>query len=189
MIAIGVTGHRYLVEFPKISAAIDRAINEIEAAFGECSFRVISTLAEGADRLVVHRLLARKKAELFVPLPLQKEEYLKDFKTAASRSEFLELLDQAEEWLTLPEAKTREQAYAFAGRYVLDHCDVLIAIWDGREAQGEGGTGEIVDEARRRGLPVVWIFAGNRRPGKEEPATSGQKQGAIIFERFPSTSQ
>jgi predicted flavoprotein YhiN len=79
----------------------------------------------------------------------------------------------------------RDQAYAAVGRYVLEHCDVLIAIWDGQSAQGLGGTGDIVAQARQRGLPMAWIHAGNHRPGTEEPTTLGEEQGKVSLERFP----
>ena len=43
-------------------------------------------------------------------------------------------------------------------------CDVLLAIWDGEPARGEGGTGQIVAEAIEAGLPVVWVdLAGEAR--------------------------
>jgi len=185
MITIGVTGHRFLIEVDKITAGIDQALDHIERTFGDASFLVVSPLAEGADRLVVQRAMDRGNAALVVSLPLPKEEYLKDFQTQGSQEEFLELLDQAEEVLTLPPAPTREEAYASAGHYLLDHCQVLIAIWDGQDAQTVGGTGEIAAAARCRKLPLVWVQAGNRKQGTEEPTTLGNSQGRVIYENFP----
>lgn len=188
MITISVTGHRFLAEVDKITAGIDKALDHIERTYGETSFRVISALAEGADRLAVRRVLARGNAALIVPLPLPREEYLKDFQTQGSQEEFLELLDQAEEVLTLPPAPTREESYASAGYYLLDHCQVLIAIWDGQNAQGVGGTGEIAAAARRRKLPLAWIQASNLIPGTEEFTSLGDAQGSVIYENFPILS-
>jgi hypothetical protein len=71
-----------------------------------------------------------------------------------------------------------------AGLYVLVHCDVLLAVWDGRGAQGRGGTGGIVAEARRRGLPLAWVHAGNRVLGTARPTSLGAEQGRVSFERF-----
>lgn len=185
MIAIGVTGHRFLTEVENIVAGVDEALCRIEQALPGQPLTVISPLAEGADRLVVHRVLARSKARLVVPLPLPESDYMDDFQTAESREEFLSLLDRAEAVIELPPAETRDQAYEAVGRYVLDHCDVVMAIWDGQGAQGLGGTGDIVAQARRRGLPLAWIHAGNRRPGTQEPITLGEEQGEVTFERFP----
>ena len=53
---------------------------------------------------------------------------------------------------------TRVEAYEQAGQYVADHCDVLVALWDGRPATGRGGTEEIVQYARENKRPVVWIY-------------------------------
>lgn len=82
-------------------------------------------------------------------------------------------------------AGTREEAYEAAGRYVLDHCHVLVAVWDGRDVQGQGGTGDMVSEAGRRELPVAWVRAGNRRLGSNQPTTLAEDQGKVSFERFP----
>ncbi len=43
--------------------------------------------------------------------------------------------------------------------------DVLLALWDGQNAQGQGGAGEIVALARQKGLPLAWVKCGNRLPG------------------------
>lgn len=185
MITIGVTGHRFLAEVEKLTTAVDSALAKIERVFEDPKMRVISSLAEGADRLMVVQALARGKAALIVPLPLPEDEYLTDFSSETSKEEFHQLLAQAEEVLTLPPAPTREEAYASAGHYLLDHCQVLIAIWDGQDAQRVGGTGEIAAAARRRKLPLAWIQAGNRKPGTEEPTTLGENQGRVIYENFP----
>jgi hypothetical protein len=68
---------------------------------------------------------------------------------------------------------------------VVDNCDVLIAVWDGEGAEGQGGTGEVVARARSQGKPVVIVRAGNSRPGTLEPTTLGTEQGAVIAEGFP----
>jgi hypothetical protein len=74
MATIGVTEHRFLAETDKVVAGIDAALDRIEAAFAP-SFVVISSLAEGADRLVVQRALARwMDVRLIVPLPLAQAE-------------------------------------------------------------------------------------------------------------------
>jgi hypothetical protein len=185
VISIGVTGHRFLSEVPKISAGIDRALDRIEHSFGTASWQVSSLLAEGADRLTARRILRRGNARLLVILPLPREDYLMDFTSPASKQEFLELLKQADQVIQMPPAPSREQAYAAAGAYLLDHCDLLLAVWDGLNAQGKGGTGKIAAAARRRNIPLAWVMAGNREPGTERPTSLGKDQGKPIFENFP----
>jgi hypothetical protein len=50
--------------------------------------------------------------------------------------------------------------YRRVGRALLDRVGVLVAVWDGLPPRGPGGTGEVVQEAVRRGIPVVWIGSG-----------------------------
>jgi len=183
--AVGVTGHRFLADPERLTAGVEAALRRIEQAFPNGPLTVISALAEGADRLVARRFLARPEAHLVVPLPLPQSDYMADFESPASREEFLDLLAQAEKVVRLPPASNRDQAYAAAGRYVLDHCDVLIAIWDGKPAQGLAGTSEIVALARARRLPLAWIHAGNRLPGTNIPTSLGTEQGKVTFEHFP----
>lgn len=185
MVAIGVTGHRFLDEVDKIATGVDEALRRIEEAFPGEPLTVISPLAEGADRLVAQRILTRRQARLVVPLPLPQSDYMADFGSPESKKLFLSLLDRADEVIELPPVPTRNQAYEAVGHYVLDHCEVLIAIWDRQEAQGQGGTAEIVAQARQSGRPLAWIHAANRRPGDQEPTTLGEAQGTVSFERFP----
>lgn len=116
-----------------------------------------SSLAEGADRLVAHAMLERGAA-LVAVLPLEADEYRKDFATPDSLAEFDRLLDLAREVRIVdPGGATREAAYEAAGLAVLDAADVLVALWDGEAPRGRGGTAEIVEEARRRGREVVVV--------------------------------
>ena len=50
-------------------------------------------------------------------------------------------------------------AYAAAGRVVLNQCDLLLAVWDGGEPAGAGGTVHTLYEAVRYHVPVIWIDA------------------------------
>lgn len=186
MITIGVTGHRILTELEKIDAGIENALDHIENAFPNQSLAVMSQLAEGADRMVAQAVLARPGAKLIVPLPMPPADYETDFETAESLTEFRKLMSQASEVSELPPVESRNLSYEAAGIYVLDHCDVLITIWDGQGAQGQGGTGEIVSLARQRGLPIAWIHAGNRKPGTLEPTSLGDDQGMVTLENFRS---
>ena len=56
-----------------------------------------------------------------------------------------------------PDGLEREQAYERAGRYVVDRCDAIIAVWDGEKSRGRGGTAEIVGYAQEQGVPIAWV--------------------------------
>ena len=50
-----------------------------------------------------------------------------------------------------------EHSFLEAGRYIVDHCDRLFAVWDGKDAEGEGGTGDIVHYALKKHKTVTHI--------------------------------
>lgn len=184
MIVLGVTGHRILAEPAKIRAGVRRGIQRISETFAGHALTVLSALAEGADRLVAKEVLATPGALLVAVLPVAPADYLTDFASAASRQEFLNLIGRAHEVVELPPQSNRNAAYESAGDYVLSHCDVLMAVWDGRAAQGRGGTGAAVARAREKQIPLVWIKAGNRKPGTMKPTSLGAAQGEVLFENF-----
>jgi hypothetical protein len=109
-----------------------------------------------------------------------------DFKSIYSKAAFTTLLEQADHVIELPSEDTREACYLAAGLYVLDHSDVLIALWDGEPARGTGGTAEIVAEARRRGMPIAWV-----KIARSERESSSEKKNSagcvrVHYERFPN---
>jgi hypothetical protein len=187
-IRIGVTGHRKLENPTAVEALVKRAIDaDVEKLFPEesrrkieglrqagttpISFRVLSPLAEGADRVVARAVLDYPDARLDVVLPLALEDYLEDFATEESRAEFDELFGRCEMPVLLRtrriendsrdpanQAELRRDAYAHAGRYIVDHCDVLIAVWDGAPSRGRGGTAEIVQYALERNRPILRVW-------------------------------
>jgi len=183
MTNIGVTGHRVLHDLDALIPAVDGVLKKIQARFAR-PFLVHSSLAEGADRLVVQRAFEVIDAGLIVPLPLKKDEYLKDF-SSDSRLVFLDLLGRANKVIELPVRPTRVAAYESAGLYILDHVDVLVTLWDGRPPKGQGGTGQIVLEARRRRIPTAWIYAVNYQTELIASKESTRKQGTVTYEDFP----
>ena len=86
--------------------------------------------------------------------------------------------------IELPPRATRAEAYAAAGDAILQRADIMLAIWDGRGAQGQGGTAEVIAGARARGKPTAWIHAGNRQPGTMEPTSLGSDQGRVTYENL-----
>ena len=183
-LVIGVTGHRVLADAARVRSGVRVALRRIAHTFPARPWAIVSPLAEGADRMVAEHALRRRHTKLVVPLPLPSDEYLRDFEDADSRAHFQALLRKADQIVRFPKSRSRARAYQAVGDYVVDHYDVIVAVLDGRSGQGRGGTSSIVRRARRRGLPLAWVRAGNRRPGTAEPTTLGGAQGAVTFERF-----
>jgi hypothetical protein len=172
---IGVTGHRDLDDVETAGRAVDGVLDDLLASRGDdTELEVRSGLAEGADRLVVERVLARPGGRLIALLPLGAEDYRRDFLTPSSVEAFDTLLERASN-VQVPlrdAAAPREAAYERAGRAMVDASDVLIALWDGGESRGRGGTAEIIEYARQQGRQVIVVpvsrVEGTRVP--EDPA-------------------
>jgi hypothetical protein len=124
---------------------------------GATSFVIVSSIAEGADRLVADAGLAADFG-LEVVLPFARGEYAKDFDSGESKAQYERLLERAHVVFELDGAGSdRPHAYEAAGLVMLANCDLLIAIWNGEEAAGTGGTAHIVSRAIADGIPVAWI--------------------------------
>ncbi|MDX1934970.1 MAG: hypothetical protein SFU56_20420 [Capsulimonadales bacterium] len=163
-LVVGITGHRDLrpEDTAKLEAQVAALFAELEAAYPHTPLHILSPLAEGADRLVARIALARG-VRLIVPLPMVQAEYEKDFSTSESLEEFRSLLARADRSLELPylpgndagnvcDAACRAEQYALVGAYVVRHCQILIALWNGVSRGEGGGTGTIL-EYRHEGIP------------------------------------
>jgi hypothetical protein len=162
---IGVSGHRVPPKLPEESEAplrahIDRILAAVAAAARKANTAtelvIVSSLAEGSDRIVAEAGLAAGFA-LQAILPFARAEYERDFETEMSRREFETLLVRAGVLELDGAADQRPGAYEAAGLFMLANIDVLIAIWDGAVAAGIGGTAQIVERAIADGIVVVWI--------------------------------
>lgn len=160
---IGLTAHRDLVEaeIPRLRAEVRAFLAGLQRNYPDLRLRVISALASGGDQLVAEEALALG-IELVVPLPLPQATYEDDFEDALAR--FRVLLAQARV-RTLPLAPrirvddlqahgaARNRQYAQLGMFVSSHCQVLLALWDGRPSDATGGTAQIVDYHLRNTMP------------------------------------
>jgi hypothetical protein len=175
---IGVSGHRRPPKLPAQSeaplrATLDKILalivktarvpdGDFPAAQSDATsaeFVIVSSVAEGSDRIVAEAGLAAGFA-LETVLPFVRAEYARDFETVESRSAFEQLLGRASAVFELdnaPDSAERPRAYQAAGFVMLANIDLLIAIWDGAEAAGTGGTAQIVGRAVADGIPVIRI--------------------------------
>jgi hypothetical protein len=119
--------------------------------------RLISALAEGADQWVASEAV-QLGYELQAVLPFERTEYEKDFTDPGVKDEHCQLREKATAVFELDgDRKHAGESYLAAGRVLLNQSDLLIALWDRQEAQGVGGTGQIVREALQRGIPTLWV--------------------------------
>lgn len=152
-LVVGVTGHRDLVEveLPVLRARIAELFDYLGTQFPGVPLKAISSLAEGADRLFAVMALERD-IPLVAILPMPADDYEQDFETDDARQGFRRLLAQAEVIELAPPAghgpsstqSGREARYAAAGMFIASHCQVLVALWDGKPPEQRGGTADIV---------------------------------------------
>lgn len=172
-IVVGVTGHRDLrvEDEPRLETAFQSVLIELGQRYPHSSVLLLSSLAEGADRLAA-KVALDLGLRLVVPLPLPRELYEEDFDTPESRQQFATLLQRATAIIPLPlldgvtEAEVRnpgcarDREYAKVGAYIARHSHVFVAFWDGSAESEEnvGGTAHTV-AFRLRGIPAPYAWS------------------------------
>ncbi|GLP70321.1 hypothetical protein RKD27_006262 [Streptomyces sp. SAI-126] len=147
---IGVTGHR------SIPASVLPGVRaRMREHLSGGALEAFTCLAAGADQLFAEVALDNDVPVTAVIPGMDYEAHLDDDE---ARAGYRRILACCAHRLDLPPEPTHEQAYLAAGRWIVDHCDRLIAVWDGRPARGLGGTGDVVAYARRTGVPVSVLW-------------------------------
>jgi hypothetical protein len=169
---VGVTGHRLdrvgQDQLDQATPVLDSLLETISTVtHGLCAqerkffadavpgLRLLSGLAEGSDRHVATVASARGYS-LHAILPFERGRYSADFQSPESLAAFHGMLANAERVFEMPGDRAEpDRAYEMAGLGIVAHSDVLVAIWDGSESRGPGGTAEVIRVALKRGLPVI----------------------------------
>ncbi|MCI2416855.1 hypothetical protein MOQ72_05410 [Saccharopolyspora sp. K220] len=153
MSRIGITGHSNLTagSIPLVLKALEAEL----AAYREQQLTGVSCLARGADQIFARVVLdAGGSLEVVLPAADYRERKVKPDNTA----EFDELIGKATTVHTMPFAKSNSDAYMAASEHILGSVDAMIAVWDGQPAGGHGGTGDVVQAARERSVPVTVVW-------------------------------
>jgi hypothetical protein len=156
-VRIGITGHSNLTpdSVPLVAAELRKALSEYGSPLVG-----VSCLARGADQ-VFARVILELGGDLEVVLPAA--DYRERKVKPDNREDFETLFGQAATVRVLPFGTSNRDAYAAANAYVLSTVDVLLAVWDGAPPDGKGGTGDTVEEARTRGVPVAVVWPDGAR--------------------------
>jgi len=173
-LCVGVTGHREDVLPPDFLADLPGRVRDALKLLTDCAASVragaedcfatdpprrlfVSPLAHGSDQIAAEVAVEFGFA-LHAVLPFTLGEYRSELVSAGEASRFDALVGKAEILLELPGIREHDlEAYVMAGRATVAHCDVLIAVWDGRAARGRGGTAEVVQLAIERGTAVIHV--------------------------------
>ncbi len=171
---VGVTGHRagaftaplvrtlrptvYTV-FRQLRDATLR-LQQAEDAFCSATaaeLRLHTPLATGADQIAA---ICARSSGYFVRalLPFEPSEYRKDFSAGEELDGFEQALAAADEIVALPGHRSDlEGAYVQVGELLVGTADLMIAIWDGEQGRGPGGTAYVVELALRSSVPVIHL--------------------------------
>jgi hypothetical protein len=115
----------------------------------------LTCLARGADQAFADAVLELGGAlEVVVPAA----DYFTGISDPVSRERCDAYLAAAASTVTMPFETSGSSAYLAASEYLIDRCDLLLAVWDGAPATGSGGTADAVAYARerRRSITIVW---------------------------------
>lgn len=152
-----ITGHRDIPqkEIHQVKAALRR---EIKRAIADGYTRFISGFSEGADQYFAEIIIELQKdnptLKLIAVLPYQKRlEGLKD------KSRTYEMLEACADVVVI-QADYHPSVYSHRSRYMVEHSDRVIAVYDGRE---KGGTVKAIRFAHQmkkelREIPVGEIL-------------------------------
>lgn len=206
-VRVAISGHRLnqLPEAarPALRQKIAEALEALERCAREAGAKapmvLVSALAEGADRFAAHAARARQW-HLESPLPFLIPRYEQDFAGAASIEEFQSLLKAADSVTPIDgEALIAAGAdgaapYAAVGQALLEHAQVLLAVWNGAPKKGPGGTAEVIENALAMGLSVVWITPDASAMRVLLPGTAPSKRAfvaklnTLLQERMPKAA-
>ena len=146
---VGITGHqrREGIQWSWVRETICAELRRAGSVT-----QALSSLAAGSDQE-----FAEAAISLGIPvtavIPL--DGYERFFK-GPDLASYERLLDQSK-IVQLRWRGDAEHAFFEAGKFIVDQCDVLFAVWDGEKAEGLGGTGDIVGYARQKKRAVIHI--------------------------------
>jgi len=194
-VVIAVSGHRVInsTDAPELYKAVVKVLNRIRKQSGaETPLVLLSPLAEGADRIGAQAALD-VGIHLVVPLPMPRAEYEIDFPD--STGEFHRLLQQASLCFELPyvegntdlnirQPENRDRQYQAVGQYVVRHCQILIALWDGSESSAEDGCGTAaVVKYQLEGIRHTVRYASDGPMSRSRPERNllEQEEGGLVY--------
>lgn len=149
---IGMSGHQDIP--PQAIAFVKQGITSVVSRLTD-DLVGVSSLAVGADQLFASIILEHGgRLHIIVP----SEGYETTFPESDDLNRFRLLLKTADRVETLNYPEPSKEAFFAAGHRVVDNSDLLVAVWDGKPAEGRGGTADIVHYARSCGtkVEVIW---------------------------------
>lgn len=175
---IGICGHKDIISPAKdILSALKSFWAEILSQEKLHSIMLLDSLAVGSDQYVLE-----SKPDLIpytAVLPFASEDYEKDFESPEAKQTYREYLNEAS---SIVIAGDERGNYVLASEYLLEHSDMILALWDCVIPEGTpapGGSCDTITKALAKGLPVIVI------PIRRKKTYSNVKQDMFPEERVP----
>jgi uncharacterized phage-like protein YoqJ len=151
MTIAAVTGHRQLSPDQQlfVESELDRVMEKFAAEVA------ISGMALGVDTWWAEIALERGVAlHAYLPFPAQADRW-----PTEAQERYLRLLELATEVVTVAPTY-RPSAFQERNQAMVEACDVLVGVWDGRRT---GGTWNCLEYARQVGRELVLVNPASRR--------------------------
>ncbi|NTU81035.1 MAG: hypothetical protein HGA45_16910 [Chloroflexales bacterium] len=114
----------------------------------------LSGLALGADTLFAEAALA-----LDIPLEscIANGAVIEKYARGRERTQHYRLRAQSRVVHELPYAERSAESYLALGHWLVDSCDLLMAVWNGKPPDRPGGTGDVIELALAASRPVLHV--------------------------------
>ena len=146
-LVFAITGHRD-IDNKDIECLKEKVVNvfsEYKKKYPNTDIVLLTALSEGADILVAEVAL-NNNILVKVILPFEKEKYLEGFEDKGAVDKFNDLISihKCVE-ITLEPKENSDLCYDNLGKYLVNNCNILLALWDGENNSKIGGTSEVVN--------------------------------------------
>ncbi|MGV9314763.1 hypothetical protein ACWDR0_21640 [Streptomyces sp. NPDC003691] len=149
---LGITGHRGLGR--DTEAKVRVALRQKLGGAGSRELLLVSCIADGPDAWAAECALELSgRIEVVVPAASYR-----DGLPETHHATYDKLISAASEVHSTGMTDSTEQAHMAGSRILVDRIDVLLAVWDGLPARGYGGTADVVEYARSKGVPVEVLW-------------------------------
>lgn len=152
MTRLAISGHRGLPE--TTAALVETKLRAKVATYAGPELVGLSLLADGPDTMFARAVLDMG-GSLVVVVPAERYS---DALPTEHHATYDALVDRAAEVIRLDRVASDSEAHMAGSETMLARADRLLAVWDGQPARGYGGTADVVDRARRLGMPVTVIW-------------------------------
>jgi len=150
-------GHRFIADEIQVRKNISSSLDYFISTYGD--IECVSNLACGADMIFIEEAF-NKNCKIKIILPFQIDEYEKDF-DSESLIVFRVLISKIKcntyAILSSTSNFDRILAYQAAGRSLIMESDAILAVWDGEEGKGLGGTKDQIDYAINLNKNIHWL--------------------------------